>query len=99
MLVELLPGNSSLDSSVEIFGIDAQDPVHLRQVDTNAARERGDVPFERGTRAERDDWCAALDAEFDDRCNFVRTASEGNRVRGMRRMIGLVLAMLGANCR
>src|SRR5437879_3889185 len=99
MLVELLAGNPSLDSSVKIFGVYTQDPVHLRQVNTNTARKSGDVSFERGTSAERDDWCAALGAELDDCCNFLGAASEGNRIRGMRCMIGFVFAVLGANRR
>src|ERR1700738_3975895 len=97
MLVELLTGNSRLNSSVKIFRVDVKYPVHLRQVDTNAARKRCDVPFERGTGTERDNRRAALGAELDDRGNLGGATSEGDRVRGMRSMIGLVLAMLRAN--
>src|SRR2546430_12184539 len=46
MLIELLASNTSFDGSVEIFGVDAQDPVHLRQVETNTAGKRGDVTLE-----------------------------------------------------
>src|SRR5438132_4998177 len=99
MLVELLAGNPSLYSSVKIFGVDTQDPVHLRQVDTDTAGKSGHVSFERGPSAERDDWCAALGAEPDGCRNFLGAASESDRVRGMRCMIGFVFAVLGANHR
>src|SRR2546430_8285833 len=46
MLVELLAGDSGLNGSIEIFGVDTQDPVHLRQVEANAASKRSDVTLE-----------------------------------------------------
>src|ERR1700737_2309019 len=99
MLVELLAGNPGLNRSIEIFGADAQDPVHLRQVETNAASKGGDLPFERGPCTEGDDRCAVFGAEADNCGDLFGTAGKGDRVRSMRRMIGLVLAMLSADRR
>ena len=65
MLVELLACNPGLNRSIEIFGVDSQDPVHLRQVETNAAGKGGDVPFERSPCTEGDDRCAVFGAETD----------------------------------
>src|SRR5262245_42932324 len=97
MLVELLAGNPSLDSYIEVFDVDAQYPVHLRQVETDAAGKSGDVPFKRSPRTERDDRCTVSGAELDNCRDLFGTVGEGDRVRSMRRMIGLVLAVLGAN--
>src|ERR1700737_5434063 len=99
MLIELLAGNPGLDRSIEIFGVDAQDSFHLRQVETNAAGKGGDVPLERGPCTEGDDRCAVFGAETDNCRDLLGTASEGDRVRSMRRMIGLVLAVLSADRR
>src|SRR5262249_55161613 len=41
----------------------------------------------------------AARAELHDRRNLLGGASEGDRVRGMRGMVGLVSAVLSANCR
>src|SRR5467141_155753 len=57
---------------------------------TRTIRFIGDESFERGTRAERYDWYAALGAKLDDRCNFVSAASEGDRIGGVRHMVGLI---------
>src|SRR5215468_1228735 len=99
MLVELLAGNPGLNCSIEIFGVDAQDPVHLRQVETNASGKRGDMPFERGPCTEGYDRCRAFGTETDNCRDLFGIASKGDRVRSMRGMIGLVLAVLGADRR
>ena len=51
---ELLARDARLHAAVEIVGVDLEHPVHLRQVDADAAVERRDVALERGTDAERD---------------------------------------------
>ena len=53
-------GDAGLDGRVEIVHADAQDLVHLRQVDAHAAVEREHLPLERRPGAERDDRHAAL---------------------------------------
>src|ERR1700740_2719258 len=57
------------------------------------------MTFERGPRAERDDRRPVCRAKLHDGGNFFGTTGKGDRVGGMRRMIGFVLAMLGANRR
>src|SRR6266853_6663251 len=99
MLVELLAGNPGLNRSIEILGVDPQDSVHLREVETNAAGKGSDVPLERGPRTEGDDRCAEFGAETNNCRDLFGIASKGDRVRSMRRMIGLVLAVLGADRR
>src|SRR6202022_1226510 len=97
MLIELLAGNPGLDRSIEIFSVDPQDSFHLRQVETNAAGKGGDVPLQRGPCTEGDDRCAIFRAEADNCRDLFGIASKGDRVRSMRRMIGLVLAVLWAD--
>src|SRR5437667_209022 len=97
MLIELFAGNPGLNGSVEILGVDAQNPVHLRQVEANAAGKRGDVTLEGGPGAERDYWCGAFGAKSNDSGDLFGAARKGDRVRSMRGMIGFVLAMLSAN--
>ena len=53
--VHLLARDARLHAAVEVLGVHFEHPVHLRQVDADAAVERGDVPFERRADAERDD--------------------------------------------
>ena len=55
MLVELLARDAGLDGAVEIVDRDAQDAVHLRQVDAETALDGRDVAFEAGAGAEGDD--------------------------------------------
>ena len=100
MLVELLARDARLDGGVEIFGVDAQDIVHLRQVDAYAARQRRDVPLQRGPRAEGDHRRLMLGAKRDDRRDFLGGLREGDRIRRMRGVVGFVLPVTGADrCR
>ena len=58
MFLELLAGHAGLDRGVQIVGADAQDAVHARHVDRDAAVDRIDVAFERRAGAERHDRAA-----------------------------------------
>src|SRR5207237_752402 len=63
IFVELLARDARLDGGVEILGVDAEHPVHLRQVDADATLQRCDMSFERGAGAERDDRRLVLGAQ------------------------------------
>ena len=54
-LRELQAGDARFDGDVEILRADAQDAVHLAQIEADPAAQRVHVPFERGAGAERDD--------------------------------------------
>ena len=93
MLVELLARDPGLDGGVEILGVDAQDPVHLRHVDADAARQRRDMALERGAGAEGDDRRLVLGAKLDDRGDLLgglrrrrrrRAHAAGDRIRPCR---------------
>ena len=100
MLIELLAGDTRLDGGVEIFGVDPQDVVHLRQVDAYAARQRRDVPLQRGPRAEGDHRRLMLGTKRNDRGDFLGGAREGDGIRRMRGVVGFVLPVTGADrCR
>jgi len=72
----------------------------LRQVDADAARKRSDVTLERRARPKGDDGGSLVGAELYDRCNFLGAVSKSDRVGGVRRVIGLVFAVVVANsCR
>ena len=57
------------------------------------------MAFERGAGAERDDRRFVLGAELDDCRDFLGALRKGDRVGRMRLVVGLVLAVLGANRR
>ena len=46
MGVELFARGAGLNNAIEVFGMDCQDPVHVLQVDADAAEGSIDVPFE-----------------------------------------------------
>ena len=87
ILVELLARDPGLDGGVEILGVDPQDPVHLRQVDADAAVQRRDMAFERGAGAEGDDRRLVLGAQGrrsprPPRCCARRRRHRGRAARG-----------------
>ena len=89
--VELLARDARLHAAVEVLGVDLEHAVHLRQVDADAAVERGDVAFERRADAERDHRHARRVAQPDDRGDFVVGVREHDDV-GQRR-VGEALAV------
>ena len=97
VFVELLARDARLDRGVEIFGVDPQHAVHLRQIDADAALQCRDMALQRGAGAEGDHRRLVLRAEPDDRRDFLGALREGHRVGGVRLMIGLVLAVLLAD--
>ena len=54
-LFELQPRDAGFDRDVEILGADAEDPVHLAEIDRDPARIAPDVALERRAGAERHD--------------------------------------------
>ena len=99
MLVELLSCHPGLDNGVEIFGVDPQNSIHLRQIDANAARKCGYMTLKRCPRPKGDDRSLVIGASLDDGHDFLGVASKGDGVRSVRGMIGLVFAVLGADRR
>ena len=99
IFVQLLVRDPGFDGGVEIGGADPQDLVHLRQVDADAAVDGGDLTFERGAGPEGDDRRLAFGAELDDRGDLVGGPGKGDGVRRVRRMVGFVPAVLGADRR
>ena len=78
--VELLARDARLHAAVEVLGVDLEHAVHLRQVDADAAVQRGDVAFERRADAERDHRHARRVAQAHDRRDLL-VACAGTRRR------------------
>ncbi len=55
VVVELLSGDAGLDDAIEIALVDGQDPVHLLEIDRDAAMRCVDLAFQRRAGAEWDD--------------------------------------------
>jgi hypothetical protein len=70
-VVQLLARDARLHAAIEILGADLEHLVHLREVHADAARQRGDVAFERRPDAERDHRYPRGVAQPDDRGDFV----------------------------
>ena len=92
----MLASDAGLNAAVEILGVDFEHAVHLRQVDADAAVERGDVPFERRANAEGNhrDTCEMTQAH--DRRNLLVGVREdddvGQRGVGKTFAVAVVLA-------
>ena len=67
----MLARHSGLNPAIKVLGVDLQNPVHLREVETDPTVEGGDVPFERCADAERNDRDARGAAQPHDRRNLV----------------------------
>ena len=84
---------------VQILGADPQDPVHLRQIDempplTAATWPSSEVPAPKGMTGVL---CSAHKPTIAG--NLLGAAREGDGIRGVRRMIGFIPAVLGADRR
>ena len=66
VLVELLPGDAGLDDAIEVFGVDGEHPVHVPEVDRDAAEGRVDAALEGGPGAEGNDRHATAGADAHD---------------------------------
>ena len=80
VFVELLAGDARLDHAVEVFGVDRQHPVHVAEIDGNAAERRVDLAFERGADAERNHRHAMGRADAHDRLHLRGRARKHHRV-------------------
>ena len=54
LLVQGLARDAGLDHAVEVLRVDRQHPVHVAEIDANAAKGRVDLALQRGAAAERD---------------------------------------------
>ena len=80
MVVELVAGDAGLDAAIHVGGVDLEDGSHARHVDADAAAQGGDVTFERGTGAERDDGDVVGVAQGEQAGGFLAGLDEGDGV-------------------
>ena len=80
MLVQLLARHPGLDRAVEVLGRDPGHPVHLRQVDGDAAAQRRDAAFQRGAGAVGHDRHLVRGADPQHRRHLLGRVREGDRV-------------------
>ncbi len=97
VLLELLASDAGLDGRVEIVGADAQDVVHPRHVDRDAAVDRVDVPFERRSGTERHDRAPVRRARANDGLDRFRALGEHDRMRQRRGVVGFTAAVMLAD--
>ncbi len=94
MGVQRLARHAGLDPAVEIGGVDLEHPVEPREVDRDAALERGDVALERGAGAEGDDRRAVAGADPHQLGHLGGAGGEGHGVGRVAFVEGHVLAVL-----
>src|SRR4051794_20068426 len=99
MLIEPLAGYTRLDGHIEIFRADPQDLVHTGKIDTDTAAQSRHATFQGCSGTERNYRRIGTGAGGDDRRDFLGALDEGDRIRGIDRMIRLVLAMMLTNRR
>ena len=97
LFVERLAGDAGLDHAVEIFRVHRQDPVHVAEIDRNAAERRVDVAFERGADAERDHRHATIGADAHDLLHIAGALRKHHRVGRLVGHPGQRIAVLFAN--
>ena len=97
IFVELLAANAGLDGAVEILGIDAEDRIHLRQIQADPPAHRGDIALHRRAGPEGNDRHLIEAAELHDLDHFLGRAREHHCVGQLRRELGLARAMLEAD--
>ena len=89
--------HAGLHDAVEVLDVDGQDPVHLRDVQRDAAVQRRDVALQRRARAEGDERDAVGGARVHDRDHVVGRAGEDHRIGGRARVPALVATVLLAD--
>ena len=97
ILVELLAGDARLDHAVEVFRMDRQHPVHVAQIDADAAIGGVDLALQRGAGAERDDRHPMGGADAHDRLHLRRRARKHHGIGRLARQPGGGVAMLLAH--
>ena len=88
--VELLMCNARFHRRIEISGVDLQDLVHPRKIDTHPASQCQDIAFQTSTSTKRDQWHFVARADLDDFAHLLSRLREGD---GIRRNIELVLSI------
>ncbi|CAM2144652.1 hypothetical protein PT2222_160115 [Paraburkholderia tropica] len=95
--IELLARNAGLDGDGEVFGVDREHAVHLREVDRYAALHGQQMAFERGAVAVRNDGYVMARAQLDDGLHVFGALREDHGVGQLRVETRLVAAMMGAH--
>ncbi len=89
--------DARLDRRVEIVDADADDLLHLPQIDRDAAVNGVDVAFERRPRAERHDRHRVARADRRDRGDFFSARRKADDVGARRCVVGLAVAVMLAD--
>ncbi len=97
VLVERLAGDAGLDHAVEVLGMHRQHPVHVADVDRDAAVRRVDLTLERRAGAERDHRHAMAGADPHDLLHVGDALREHHRIRRLVHDPGQRVAVLLAH--
>ena len=92
--VELLVCNARFHRRIEIAGIDLQDLVHPRKIDTHPASQCQDIAFQTSASTKRDQRHLVVRADLDDFAQLLCRLREGDGIRRYIGMIGRIFTML-----
>src|SRR5436190_7722892 len=76
---------------IEISGVDLQDLVHSRKIDTHPTSQCQDIAFQTSTSTKRDQWHFVARADLDDFARLLSRLREGDGIRRYIGMIGRIL--------
>ena len=88
VFVELLAGDAGFDCGIHVGGTDAEDAVHAREIDAQAAAHGDDAAFDGRTGAKGHDWHLVRGADPGDLGYFFNAGGEGYGLRRLRGVIG-----------
>ena len=97
MLVQGLARDAGLNHRIEVFFVDCEHLVHLRQVDAHPAFNRERMSLEGSAHAVRNHRHPVAAADVHHVAHFFGGMGEHDRVRRSHREVGLVLAMVFAD--
>jgi len=91
----LLARHAGLDAAIEIVGVDLQHTIHLREIDADAAVQRGNVAFERRAHTECDHRNTRQVTQANDRRHLVVRAREYDHVgqRGVSQPLAVAVVL------
>ncbi|GKY87043.1 hypothetical protein STA1M1_09120 [Sinisalibacter aestuarii] len=90
----MLATYTRLNGAVEILGIDLQYPVHLRQVDADAAADGVHIPLKRGAGPEGNDGQLVLRADPDCSGHVLGTSCKNDKIGRRPGMKGFIVCVL-----
>ena len=99
MFVELLAGDAGFDCGVHVGGADAEDAVHAREIDAQAAAHGDDTAFDGRAGAKGHDRHLVRGADTGDLGYFFNAGGKGHGLWRLRGVVGGVGGVCAAHFR